>query len=77
MQSCQINRKAKQQLKAVYDALNPAQLQRRLSELREQLENVSAAKSEIVLKRRWRGPDITINKQRGGAAERLPNEATA
>ena len=77
MESRQIKRRAKQQLKAAYDALNPAQLHRRLSELREQLENVSAPKSEIVIKRSCRGPDITINKQRCGAAERLPNEANA
>jgi hypothetical protein len=35
--------------------LNPAELQRRLSQLREQIENVSAAKSEVVVKRPWRG----------------------
>src|SRR5436305_2284199 len=75
--SGQIDRTAKQQLKATYDGLNPAELQRRLTELRDQLETVSAAKSEIVLKRRWRGPDITINQQRGGAAERLRKRATA
>lgn len=77
MESRRIDRKAKQQLKATYEALNPAALQRRLSELREQLETVSAAKSEIVLKRSWRGPEISINKQRGRAAAALPNEATA
>src|SRR4051812_37892858 len=70
MDSRQIDRKTKQQLQATYEALNPAALQRRLSELREQLETASAAKSEIVLKRPWRGPNITINKQR--AERRLP-----
>jgi hypothetical protein len=75
--SGQIDRTAKQQLKATYDGLNPAELQRRLTELRDQLETVSAAKSEIVLKRPWRGPDITINRQRGSAAERLRKRATA
>jgi hypothetical protein len=75
MESRQIDRKAKQQLQATYEALNPAALQRRLSELREQLETASAAKSEIVLKRPWRGPNITINKQR--AERRLPKQATA
>jgi hypothetical protein len=48
-----------------------------LSQLREQIENVSAAKSEVVVKRPWRGPNITINKQRGGAAERSAKQATA
>ena len=75
--SGQIDRTAKQQLKATYDGLNPAELQRRLTELRDQLETVSAAKSEIVLKRPWRGPDITINRQRASAAERLRKRATA
>lgn len=75
MESRQIDRKTKQQLKATYESLNPAELKRRLSELREQLETVSAAKSELVLKRPWRGPDITINEQR--TAARLRKEATA
>lgn len=77
MESRQISRKSKQQLKAMYEALNPAALQRRLSELREQLETISAAKSEIVLKRPWRGPDISINKQRGAAAADAHKQATA
>jgi len=36
MKSRQIDRKAKQQLKATYEALNPAELQRRLSGLRQE-----------------------------------------
>jgi hypothetical protein len=75
MESHQIGRKTKQELKATYESLNPAELQRRLSDLREQLEKVSAAKSEIVLKRPWRGPDIDINKQR--TATRPRKDATA
>jgi hypothetical protein len=50
-------------------------LQRRLSELLNELETVSVAKSEIVLKRRWRGPDVTINKQPAGG--RQQRQATA
>ena len=65
MASRQIDRETKQQLQATYDSLNPAELQRRLSDLREQLEQVSAKKTEVVPKRRWRGPDITISKRRG------------
>jgi hypothetical protein len=77
MESRQIDRKAKRQLKATYETLNPVELQRRLNQLRKQLESLSAAKSEIVVKRPCRGPDITINKQRGDAGERLRKQATA
>jgi len=65
LESPQIQRKIKQQLKTLYDALNPAELQRRLQHLRNQLEQVSAGKSDIVQKRRWRGPDITLDNERG------------
>jgi hypothetical protein len=75
MESRQIDRRAKQQLKVTYKSLNPAELQRRLSDLRKQLEIVSAAKSEIVLKTRSHGPAITINKQR--TAAQVGNQATA
>lgn len=67
MESRQVERKSKQQLQAIYDSLNPAELQRRLGQLRRQLETASAAKSEIVLKRHSHGPALTINKQRGTA----------
>jgi hypothetical protein len=77
MESRQMDHKTKRQLKATYQVLNPAELQRRLSQLREQLEIVSAAKSDLVLKRSWRGPSITINKQRGAAAGGLRKQVTA
>lgn len=64
MDSTQIGRKAKRELKAIYESLNPAALQRRLTELREQLEQVSAGKSEGYGKPRYRGPDIRIGKRR-------------
>ena len=77
MESRQVDRKSKQQLQAIYDSLNPAELQRRLSQLREQLETVSAGKSDIMLKRQPHGPAITINKQRGVTAGALHKRATA
>ena len=77
MDSRQIDRKTKQQLKATYEALNPAELHRHLGQLREQLENVSPAKSDVVVKRPWRGPNITIKKQRGATAEQPARRATA
>lgn len=64
MDSQQIGRKVKRELKAIYEGLNPAALQRRLTELREQLEQVSAGKSEGYGKPRYRGPDIRIGTRR-------------
>lgn len=61
--SKQIDRTTKQQLRAVYDALNPAELHRCLMELQTQLEKASAAKSEVIRKPANRGPDITISKR--------------
>lgn len=69
MDSRQIDRKTKQQLRSVYEELNPAELHRRLSGLREQLEAISAGKSEVGLKLARRGVGITISKRRGPAAK--------
>jgi len=68
LESRQIDRQTKQQLRAIYESLNPAELHRRLSELRAQLESASAAKAEVV--RQWprHGPGITINRRRGARA---------
>ncbi len=62
--SSQIDRKTKRELRKVYDSLNPAALYRRLTELREQLEERSAGKSEGLGKSAYRGPDIRISKRR-------------
>jgi hypothetical protein len=63
MNSKQIGRNARRELKAIYESLNPAALQRRLTELREQLEQVSAGKPESYGRPRYRGPDIRIGKR--------------
>jgi hypothetical protein len=63
----QVDLKTKRQLKAIYDTLNPAELGRRLNELRERLEAVSGAKAEVIAKRAWRGPEIRIGTRRGTA----------
>ncbi len=68
IESRQIDRKAKQRLRALYETLNPADLHRKLEELREQLEEASAAKTEIVRPRPRHGPGITLNPRRGAAA---------
>jgi hypothetical protein len=68
--SPQVKRSVKQQLRRVYEQLNPAELHRRLAGLREQLENANLGKVEAIGKRRHRGPDITISRRRGTAAGR-------
>ena len=68
MASEQIDRKTKRQLQSVYASLNPAALYRKLTELREQLEAVSAGKSEGLGKPAYRGPDIRISKRRNPVA---------
>jgi hypothetical protein len=67
MGSPQIDRRTKQQLRSTYPALNPAALYRRLTELREQLEAISAGRSEGYGKPAYRGPDIRISKRRNPA----------
>jgi len=47
-----------------YEGLNPAELYRRLTQLRVQLEEASAGKSEGFGKRAYQGPDIRIGKRR-------------
>lgn len=64
MGSSQVDRKMKQQLRSTYEDLNPAALYRRLTELREQLEAISAGKSEGYGKPAYRGPDIRISRRR-------------
>jgi len=65
MESAEVDRRAKRELAAVYETLNPAELHRKLEELRGRLEKVNAAKTEIVRPRPRRGPDITLDRRRG------------
>jgi hypothetical protein len=62
--SPQIDRKTKRKLQDIYEGLNPAELYRRLTELRERLELISAGKSEGYGKPAYRGPAIRISKRR-------------
>jgi len=64
MESSQITDKKKQELRRIYESLNPAALCRRITELREQLEEMSAGKLEGNGKPSYRGPAIRINKRR-------------
>jgi hypothetical protein len=68
MRSRQVDRKTKQKLRSTYEALNPAALYRRLTELREQLEAISAGKSEGYGKPSYHGPAIRISKRRNPVA---------
>jgi hypothetical protein len=64
MESSQITEQKKQELQRTYENLNPAALCRRITELREQLEEMSAGKLEGNGKPSYRGPAIRINKRR-------------
>jgi hypothetical protein len=58
------------QLQSIYEALNPAELYRRLTELRVQLEEARAGKSEGFGKRAYRDTDIRHQQaaqSRGGS----------
>jgi len=68
MASRQVDRATKQKLRSTYEALNPAALCRRLTELRQQLEAISAGKSEGYGKPSYHGPPIRISKRRNPAA---------
>lgn len=68
MGSRQIDRKTKRQLREIYETLNPAELNRRLTELREQLEAISGGKPEALPKPAYRGPAISIGSRRKRAA---------
>lgn len=64
MASPQVSPEKKQELTAIYEGLNPAELNRRLTTLRAELEKISAGKSEGNGTRSYRGPDIRIGKRR-------------
>lgn len=66
LESRQIDRATKQGLRDIYAGLNPAELHRKLEELRERLEKASAGKSEGVRQRPRHGPGIVLNRWRGG-----------
>lgn len=68
MESEQVDQKTKGKLRGVYESLNPAELSRRLTRLRAQLEALSAGKSEGLGKPAYRGPEIRISNRRNPAA---------
>jgi hypothetical protein len=68
MASREVGRKTKAELKAIYEGLNPAELYRRLTELRAKLEKTSSGKPEGLGKPSYRGPDIRIGRRSYPAA---------
>ena len=68
MESSQVDRETKRKLRAIYEDLNPAELHRRLTKLRVQLEALSRGKPEGYGKPSYRGPDIRISKRRNPIA---------
>jgi hypothetical protein len=68
MESRQVEKATKQQLQQIYQGLNPAKLYRQLTELRRQLEVLSAGKSEGYGKPSYHGPALRISKRRNPEA---------
>jgi len=68
LESGEVDGKTKRKLREIYEGLNPAELQRRLTKLRVQLEELSSGKPEGYGKPAYRGPDIRISKQRNPVA---------
>ena len=68
MGSSQIAGQTMRELRRIYESLNPAALYRRITALREQLEEASAGKLEGYGKPSYRGPAIRISKRRNPVA---------
>ena len=68
LESGQVDRETQRKLEAIYEKLNPGELQRRLTKLRVQLETISSGKPEGYGKPAYRGPDIRISKRRNPLA---------
>jgi hypothetical protein len=64
LESGQIPRKAARELTAIYDSLNPAQLRRRLNQLRRELFELADTALPVILRRRQRGPDLVLGRRR-------------
>jgi hypothetical protein len=64
MKSRQVDRQTKERLRSVYESLNPAELHRQLTALRQQLEQISAAKGELARKPARHGPSIDLRSRR-------------
>lgn len=78
MESSQIADQTKRELRKIYEGLNPAALYRRITEVRQQLEQASAGKLEGYGKPSYRGPELRVSQRRNpqpsheGAAGQSP-----
>ena len=68
MESDQIPEAKKQELRMLYEGLNPAALYRRITELREQLDEASAGKLEGFGRPSYRGPALRVSQRRNPMA---------
>ena len=68
LKSRQIRRSVKAELRSVYESLNPAELHRQLMALCQQLEQVSAAKGDLVRKPARHGPPFEIRRRKVAAS---------
>jgi len=64
LESKQISRQKARELRTIYESLNPAELHRRLNELRRELFELADAALPTILRRRSRGPDIVLGRRR-------------
>ncbi len=64
LESGQLSAKERRELRATYELLNPAELHRRLSELRRELFELADAALPVILRRRQRGPDIVLGRRK-------------
>ena len=62
--SGQLKKHALRELRAVYESLNPAELQRRLRALREQLFDLAEGKLPVVMRPKHRGPSLLFGRQK-------------
>ena len=68
MQSSEISGQTKRELRRIYESLNPAAQYRRITPLREQLEEASAGNLEGYGKPSYRGSAIRVSKRRSPVA---------
>lgn len=64
LESGQIGRKKAKELRVLYESLNPAELHRRLHQLRRELFELSDTTLPVILRRRQRGPDIVLGRRK-------------
>lgn len=64
LESGQLRRKTARELRATYESLNPAQLHRRLLELRRELFELADVALPVILRRRTRGPDVVLGRRK-------------